>query len=215
MSETCKVCLQEDTVQNLITPCLCDGTSKYVHRKCLNDWRKVKLNNKCEICLYEYKFEMTNELKNIINKYHILYDFYFVVYLIFIHLSCIFVFSASISFIDLNRYLVGIISDGYYASYIFFGYIFFNFIYSIVVVKRIIIVVLDDGGDKLATFFVASIFFIFSIPIFLIKRIITQHIKNYEIVKNLCSIKFIDKMEIINCEKKEKDEKKENDEKER
>ena len=35
----CRICLEEDDIQNMITPCLCKGSRKYVHRQCLNEWR--------------------------------------------------------------------------------------------------------------------------------------------------------------------------------
>ena len=30
----CRICLEEDEIENLISPCLCRGTSKYIHEKC-------------------------------------------------------------------------------------------------------------------------------------------------------------------------------------
>ncbi|KAI3879308.1 hypothetical protein MKW92_004333 [Papaver armeniacum] len=42
-SETnkCRICLETNR-RGLIAPCLCKGTSKYVHRDCLDQWRSVK-----------------------------------------------------------------------------------------------------------------------------------------------------------------------------
>lgn len=63
----CRICLEgekedkNDGAENkdvLIHPCKCRGFSRYVHRKCLDDWR-VQHHGinfyKCEVCLYEYK----------------------------------------------------------------------------------------------------------------------------------------------------------------
>lgn len=61
---TCRYCLTND-INNMISPCLCNGTSKYVHKNCLLTWinsRRTNLiipilpNNlfKCEICNYNY-----------------------------------------------------------------------------------------------------------------------------------------------------------------
>ena len=44
--EQCRICLEDDIITNLIYPCKCNGHIKYVHRECLNKWRR----DKCEIC---------------------------------------------------------------------------------------------------------------------------------------------------------------------
>lgn len=50
----CKICLEEDIKENLISPCLCSGNIKYVHKICIDNWRNQNLNNNsyysCEIC---------------------------------------------------------------------------------------------------------------------------------------------------------------------
>jgi hypothetical protein len=50
----CRICLQEDNIDNLIYPCKCNGYSKYIHRECLNKWRNMypDKNDKCDICNY-------------------------------------------------------------------------------------------------------------------------------------------------------------------
>lgn len=35
----CRFCLSSDDPANLIAPCNCKGGSKYVHRRCLDQWR--------------------------------------------------------------------------------------------------------------------------------------------------------------------------------
>lgn len=61
MSLSCRVCLEEDTRINLISPCNCDGTTKFIHRECLNTWRLGNIDNdnfkRCEICHFEYEIE--------------------------------------------------------------------------------------------------------------------------------------------------------------
>ncbi|EPS57552.1 hypothetical protein M569_17265, partial [Genlisea aurea] len=37
----CRICLETDG-RDFIAPCNCKGTSKYVHRECLDHWRAVK-----------------------------------------------------------------------------------------------------------------------------------------------------------------------------
>uniref|UniRef100_A0A6C0EIL6 RING-CH-type domain-containing protein n=1 Tax=viral metagenome TaxID=1070528 RepID=A0A6C0EIL6_9ZZZZ len=59
----CRLCFDADSPHNLIYPCKCAGTSKYVHKNCLNEWRTLADNreafNKCFECNYTYTF--TNE----------------------------------------------------------------------------------------------------------------------------------------------------------
>eukprot|EP00435_Cladocopium_sp_Y103_P061442 s758_g23.t1 len=35
----CRFCLEESPVEELITPCKCEGTSRYVHEGCLRRWQ--------------------------------------------------------------------------------------------------------------------------------------------------------------------------------
>ena len=62
----CRICLDDENTRNLISPCRCNGTSKYVHYKCLEEWRVNNPNPdaqvKCMECNTEYK---------IVNKYPI------------------------------------------------------------------------------------------------------------------------------------------------
>ena len=44
----CRICLEEDEICNLISPCLCRGTTKYIHEKCLNEWRILSENRDIE-----------------------------------------------------------------------------------------------------------------------------------------------------------------------
>lgn len=58
----CRICLCIDnTLDNIITPCGCKGTMKYVHKKCLKIWRykskKIEEIKRCEQCLEFYKLE--------------------------------------------------------------------------------------------------------------------------------------------------------------
>ncbi len=51
MKAICKYCLEEDYITNLIRPCKCTGSMKYVHASCFYKWNKLV----CEICHYQYK----------------------------------------------------------------------------------------------------------------------------------------------------------------
>lgn len=61
---TCRICLEEDHIENLIYPCKCSGTSKYVHKSCLDQWRTLSDNKeayyKCFECHYKYRLISNN-----------------------------------------------------------------------------------------------------------------------------------------------------------
>jgi E3 ubiquitin-protein ligase DOA10 len=59
----CRYCLASDKISNLIHPCKCYGSLKYVHSECLSNWIVVKKeeeifdqNYTCEICKYTIKY---------------------------------------------------------------------------------------------------------------------------------------------------------------
>lgn len=55
----CRICLQDDSENNLISPCRCSGTANYVHMECLNEWRNLSTNplasSKCLVCNTPYR----------------------------------------------------------------------------------------------------------------------------------------------------------------
>ena len=72
----CRICFEGESKDNeLIHPCLCKGTQKYIHLKCLQEWRKINKNNPekrdyCEICKYHYAIKEYDDFL----KYKIQYD---------------------------------------------------------------------------------------------------------------------------------------------
>ena len=64
MNPQCRICLEEDG--NLFSPCLCNGSVKHVHRKCLDTWIAAAENPlRCTICRAPYlrrslKYSMQN-----------------------------------------------------------------------------------------------------------------------------------------------------------
>lgn len=55
----CRVCHGEsEPGRELYFPCKCDGSIKYVHQDCLQEWLKHARNKtKCELCGEEFKFK--------------------------------------------------------------------------------------------------------------------------------------------------------------
>ena len=57
----CRICLGTDEPEHMIAPCSCRGSSKWVHRFCLDEWRaqeRVALAfTHCSVCRFAYEFE--------------------------------------------------------------------------------------------------------------------------------------------------------------
>ncbi|KAK1427204.1 hypothetical protein QVD17_15887 [Tagetes erecta] len=51
----CRICQEEDTVNNLEVPCACSGSLKFAHRKCVQRWCNEKGDTICEICHKAYE----------------------------------------------------------------------------------------------------------------------------------------------------------------
>ena len=56
----CRICYLEETPEKeMISPCLCNGTSKWIHRDCLELWRALNINKEayyiCMECHGEYQ----------------------------------------------------------------------------------------------------------------------------------------------------------------
>ncbi|NP_001302577.1 uncharacterized protein LOC106395675 [Brassica napus] len=54
-SVECRICQEEDITKNLETPCACNGSLKYAHRKCVQRWCNEKGDIICEICHQPYQ----------------------------------------------------------------------------------------------------------------------------------------------------------------
>ncbi|KHG30736.1 hypothetical protein F383_12635 [Gossypium arboreum] len=51
----CRICQDEDNINNLETPCSCSGSLKFAHRKCVQRWCNEKGDITCEICHQPYQ----------------------------------------------------------------------------------------------------------------------------------------------------------------
>ncbi len=60
---TCRICLDEDNLENLIQPCDCTGSTAYVHEECLLKWLRVSNRTDCEICKFQYDTVEVEEKK--------------------------------------------------------------------------------------------------------------------------------------------------------
>jgi hypothetical protein len=81
MNNNCRICFEEDVYPNLISPCLCSGNIKYVHRNCLDNWRNIPSSNdknfySCEICKEEFILEINDDFTDELNlKYKLCIGF--------------------------------------------------------------------------------------------------------------------------------------------
>ncbi|KAF9623619.1 hypothetical protein IFM89_003546 [Coptis chinensis] len=51
----CRICQDEDEDFKMETPCLCFGSLKYAHRRCVQKWCNEKGDTICEICHQQFK----------------------------------------------------------------------------------------------------------------------------------------------------------------
>ncbi|CAF0954696.1 unnamed protein product [Adineta ricciae] len=61
----CRICLDTDNTDSLISPCLCSGSAAFVHRTCLDNWRSENIRGigfkYCDICKFEYVIETVDD----------------------------------------------------------------------------------------------------------------------------------------------------------
>ena len=134
----CRYCMLEDIRSNLIAPCTCCGTQKYVHRTCLDDWRKMSVNPnsyyKCEVCSFTYVLQQQFTMP-ISNKTWILYYLYiardFLALLVMSQMLVIILgFVALIA--DTQMLMPETFGLGYYSTYYLAGWIVFTVCVGIV-----------------------------------------------------------------------------------
>ena len=78
INKNCRICFDNNLDQNDIwlAPCKCIGDRKFVHRKCLNEWRATSTREnaftQCEICQTQFKTKLAFPLeKSFCNKFMI------------------------------------------------------------------------------------------------------------------------------------------------
>jgi hypothetical protein len=60
----CRICLEDAERKDLIAPCSCSGSSKWVHRRCLDQWRTTREDRafaRCTECLESYTLININD----------------------------------------------------------------------------------------------------------------------------------------------------------
>ena len=57
----CRICFDGSSEGELIVPCLCSGSSLWIHRRCLDEWRAVNVGlpafSECSTCQFKFEYE--------------------------------------------------------------------------------------------------------------------------------------------------------------
>lgn len=51
----CRICLEESKLKDLLTPCKCKGTLKFIHKSCFIHWLNKSKSLICELCHTRYR----------------------------------------------------------------------------------------------------------------------------------------------------------------
>jgi len=112
----CRICLEdEENIDLLISPCRCNGTSKYVHITCLRTWRYQSISApafyKCMECNEDYLILNNDEIEN-----EIIFD-------IFNNSEKLFYFELGVSFfLNFFIYIIDVFINDYSLVKIFPGW---------------------------------------------------------------------------------------------
>jgi hypothetical protein len=63
----CRICLQADYQDDIVTPCSCAGSVQYAHMECLKAWVAERCSLQCELCGKQYKAELQQQLESVID----------------------------------------------------------------------------------------------------------------------------------------------------
>ena len=75
INKECRICFDNayQGDNEFISPCLCNGTSKYIHKKCLEKWRSfadnLKARKKCMACNAEYQIKKSFPIETYFIKF--------------------------------------------------------------------------------------------------------------------------------------------------
>lgn len=58
MERQCRICLDTENPESMITPCMCRGTSAYIHEECFRRYIEYYPDRICRVCHYRVPGEM-------------------------------------------------------------------------------------------------------------------------------------------------------------
>lgn len=53
----CRICYQEEQINQLISPCQCNGTNKYIHFDCLIKYIQLMKRTECDVCGTKFRID--------------------------------------------------------------------------------------------------------------------------------------------------------------
>ena len=106
----CRFCLEIDEKRNLLAPCFCKGSYKYVHNTCLIEWynHEPLKGHSCNVCSYMYQMEHTSPIETWQNvrlflHIHLYYPF---LSILITHWACISCFAYTHILFDDSLYML-------------------------------------------------------------------------------------------------------------
>ena len=57
----CRICLDTDRPDEMLTPCACRGSAMYIHRQCLEEYIQYYPNRKCTVCQTPFEYRPSHE----------------------------------------------------------------------------------------------------------------------------------------------------------
>lgn len=115
-TKECRICLIDDLKENMIFPCLCKGSNKYVHEECLKKFMILSDNElfkkECYICKYEYNYELESANCSKCNFTLFIFNIICVLFLLLYILNNIIsvLYSIIVSFIIILPFLINLVS---------------------------------------------------------------------------------------------------------
>ena len=135
----CRICHEYDSLDNLIHPCKCSGTSKYIHKHCLHQWMNLSSNplakSQCFECKYNYIFKVNPIIEkecciSKISRFVLenIYNFFCINLIIIIIFAYLLYFvNISLNLFNLKYYDIYLIYASYIYQFLLILIILFNF----------------------------------------------------------------------------------------
>lgn len=138
----CRICFENDPINQMFRPCLCKGDQRYVHSDCLNQWRATSPNqeafSRCLTCQYEYKMEIEPNVTTTCGQINqvLAGNACFLCPLI---VSIIFIGGLIVRSLDPKRVIVNFFQENIYNPHVsasndyFYYYVFISYVYLILI----------------------------------------------------------------------------------
>lgn len=113
LSNVCRICYSNENKTTLANWCKCSGTIGLIHKSCLHRWLSQSNRKKCEICKYDFRFEIENPtFKQVIDIQSLYNTFYILIVLLLMYFYS--------GYFDPMRLKFGIVTHAYSFNWICF-----------------------------------------------------------------------------------------------